>query len=60
MISNLGIIIPGADAGDDGHLVGGVLLARDPLRLLHQQHTETLMLEFSRITSIYLEKEKNN
>jgi hypothetical protein len=42
-----------SNTGDDGELATAMLLARNPLRLLHQQRTDPLVLEESRITSMH-------
>jgi hypothetical protein len=36
LVTEFAIVVPGADAADDGELQRSVLLARDPCRLLHE------------------------
>ena len=52
LVPELAVVVARADARNDGELPAVVLLARDPLGLLHQQLAETLVLELLGVPAV--------
>jgi hypothetical protein len=52
LVAELAVVVARADARDDSKLPAVVLLARDPLSLLHQQLTEALVLKLLGVPAV--------
>jgi hypothetical protein len=53
LVPELSVVVPHSDSGDDGNLVRPMLLPRDALGFFHEESTDALVLEESRVARVH-------